>query len=143
MIMENTGKDVAVLLKNAKDGIIEDMKEKGIGAVLWDNSRAGFHFIPEVVCGDGGSATQRVVRVMGLYRYNGTLYIVEEDKAPVDFKDFYTPGVDVPPVVVTLTEDVASRDLGVPGEERGFTTLGTLEEWLAIADCYFEALNED
>ena len=55
---------------------------------------------------------------------------------------FYRPGVDVRPVVVTLSEAKAGELFGVPSEEKGFTTRGTLEEWVAVADCYFEALAE-
>ncbi len=140
--MENTTKATAVLLDDAKTQIMENMKEKGIGAILWDNSRAGFHFVPEILHKSEGKEKERVARVMGLFRYEGVLYLVEEDRAGVHFSDFYTEGVDVPPVVVTLSEDVASKDLGNPVKEKGYTTQGSLEEWLSIADCYFEALNE-
>lgn len=140
--MENTTKETALLLDRAKAQIVENMKEKGIGAILWDNSRAGFHFIPEILHKSETKDKERVARIMGLYHYDGVLYLVEEDRAPVHFSDFYTEGVDVPPVVVTLTEDVAVRDLGNPVKVKGYTTQGSLEEWLSIADCYFEALNE-
>ncbi|MDE7116821.1 MAG: hypothetical protein K2O56_10410, partial [Muribaculaceae bacterium] len=89
---------------------------------------------------DGGK--ERVARIMGLYVFKEIPYLVEEDRAPVDIAEFYTPGVDVPPVVVTLSEDVACKDLGDPEKVKGYTTQGTLEEWLVVADCYFEALNE-
>ena len=135
--MENTTKETALLLDRAKAQIVENMKEKGIGAILWDNSRAGFHFIPEILHKSETKDKERVASKMGLYHYD-----VEEDRAPVHFSDFYTEGVDVPPVVVTLTEDVAVRDLGDPAKVKGYTTQGSLEEWLSIADCYFEALNE-
>lgn len=140
--MENTKNDVAVLLDNAKTGIMENMKDKGIGAIIWDNSQAGFHFLPEILHHGEDGGKERTARITGLYRYNGILYLIEEDRSGVSLKDFYTPGVDVPPVVVTLTDDVASRELGDPEKEKGYTTQGTLEEWLVIADCYFEALNE-
>lgn len=55
----------------------------------------------------------------------------------------YTPDVDVPPVVVTLSEKKAEEVLGDPTERRGFTTEGTVEEWTVIADCYFETLAEE
>lgn len=140
--MENTMKEALGLLDQAKQKIIEDMQQKEIGAILWDNSSAGFHFIPEILHRSEKTGKERTVRVTGLYHADGRLYAVEEDRAPVHLTDFYTHGVDVPPVVVTLTDDVAARELGDPEEVKGYTLQGTLEEWLAIADCYFEALNE-
>lgn len=133
-------KDVEALIPQAKTKLIEDMKDRQIGAILWDNSTAGFHFIPEILLTDGEK--KHTIRVMGLYHYDGTLYAVEENKAPVHLTDFYTNGVEVPPTVVTLTEDVARDELGDPTKEPGYTTEGSPEEWLTIADCYFEALNE-
>ena len=56
--------------------------------------------------------------------------------------DFYDPDREVKPAVVTLTPDRAAKALGDPDREKGYTRQGTLEEWLAIADCYFEALAE-
>lgn len=132
--------EVTALINEGKSQIIEDMKERGYGAILWNNSTAGFHFIPEIVVTD--TDRSRTMRIMGLYHCDGVLYAIEEGKAPVHLTDFYTEGVEVPPVVVTLTEDMARTELGIPSESRGYTTQGTPEEWLAIADCYFEALNE-
>ena len=43
---------------------------------------------------------------------------------------------------MTLTPDMAQSQLGDPTEKNGYTDNATNEEWLAIADCYFEALNE-
>ena len=139
--MENTKETIAPMLKSAKEDMVADMKEREIGAIIWDNSRAGFHFLPEIAITDekGKNVTMRIT---GLYHFNGQLYAIEEDKAPVHLHDFFTQGVEVPPVVVTLSEDLARGELGDPTKEEGFTTAGTLEEWTAIADCYFEALNE-
>lgn len=131
------------LFAKAKQDLIDDMKERNIGAILWDNATAGFEQLPEVDLGGEESAEPDVSRVMGLYRYNGMLYLIEEDKAHVDFNDFYDEETEIKPSVVTLTETVARKDLGDPTEEKGYTTEGSLEEWLVIADCYFEALNLD
>lgn len=131
------------LLGKAQQDLIDDMKERNIGAILWDNSTAGFQFIPEINLAEDDAEMPDVTRIMGLYRYNDTLYLVEEDKAHVDFNEFYDEDTEVKPSVVTLTESVARGDLGDPTKEPGFTTEGSLEEWLTIADCYFEALNED
>lgn len=130
------------LFNKAKDRLLEDMKDKEIGAIIWDNASAGFHFIPEIVYTVPGSEETMTVRVTGLYRYEATLYLIIEDVADISISDFYNEGTEVAPVVVTLSESVAKKDLGDPAKEKGFTTQGTLEEWLAIADCYFEALNE-
>lgn len=139
--MENTQtQDVAALIANAKGKLADDMKERGIGAILWNISTAGFHFIPEILITDGSGS--KTVRIMGLYNYDEELYAIEEGTAPAHLTNFYTEGVEVPPVVVTLTEDLASEELGIPSASRGYTTEGSSEEWLAIADCYFEALNE-
>lgn len=43
---------------------------------------------------------------------------------------------------VFLTEDAAREQLGDPNAVKGYTTQGSAEEWAAIADCYFEALNQ-
>lgn len=139
--MENT-KDSAALLDQAKQKMIDDMEARGIGAILWSIPDAGFHFIPEIDHVSKRDGHKRVARVTGLYHYQGTLYAIEEDRAPVHFDQFYTPGVDVPPNVVTLTEDKAREALGDPEAVKGYTTQGSLEEWLVIADCYFEALAE-
>ena len=139
--MEHTYKNTTALLSKAKNQIAEDMEGKGFCAILWDNSRADFHYIPEVTV-NSHDGKNSVVRIMGLYLYDGELYLVEEDKAPVSMKDFYTEGVEVAPVVVTLTSDAARQSLGDPAVEKGYFTGGTLEEWLVVADCYFEALNE-
>ncbi len=140
--MENNTTTNGKLFSEAISRLVEDMEVRGIGAILWDNATAGFHYIPATTITDKKGET-KVIRVMGLYNYEGTLYLIEEDKAPVHLTEFYTDGVEVPPTVVTLTEDSARRHLGNPQKEDGFTTKASNEEWLAIADCYFEALAEE
>lgn len=136
--MKNT--DEKALLQKAKDQLAADLLQRGYGAVLWDLATAGFHFIPEIsLTTERGSQT---VRVTGVYAYDGHIYAIEEDKAGVNTDQFYTPGVDVPPVVVTLTTDKAAEVLGDPTKRPGFTTEGSTAEWLSIADAYFEALKE-
>lgn len=130
------------LLGKAKQDMMADMEAKEIGAILWDNSTAGFDYIPEIVLSDDDEENPEVSRVMGLYRFDGVLYLIEEDKAKVDFDAFYDKDTEVKPTVVTLTEVIAQKVLGDPRKEPGYTTDGTLEEWLGIADCYFEALDE-
>ncbi len=138
MIMKNT--DEKALLQKAKDQLAADLLQRGYGAVLWDLATAGFHFIPEIsLTTERGSQT---VRVTGVYAYDGHIYAIEEDKAGVNTDQFYTPGVDVPPVVVTLTPDKAAEVLGDPTKRPGFTSEGSTAEWLSIADAYFEALKE-
>lgn len=141
--MENNTNDNAAraLFSQAIARIADDMRDREIGAILWNNSTAGFHYIPEVTV-EGKNDRTEVLRVMGLYLYEDTLYLVEEGKAPVELTEFFTDGVEVPPVVVTLTEDSALRHLGDPEGRKGYTTEATNEEWLVIADCYFEALAE-
>lgn len=139
--METTAANSAKLFQQAIRRLTDDMQTREIAAILWDNATAGFHFIPETTLTDKDGKTQ-VIRVMGLYDYQGTLYLIEEGTAPVELTEFYTDGVDVPPTVVTLTADSATRYLGNPAKERGFTTRASDEEWLTIADCYFEALAE-
>lgn len=143
--MKNTTEnpqEVKKLFDKAKTQLLDDMKTREIGAIIWDNSRAGFHFIPEIEHVSSNGEKRRTARIMGLYNFKDTLYLIEEDRADIRMDDFYQEGVEVAPVVVTLTEDVAVKDLGDPTKEKGYTTQGSLEEWLAIADCYFEALNE-
>lgn len=130
------------LLGKAQQDLIADMKERNIGAILWDNATAGFQYIPEIDLAQDDAEEPDCSRIMGLYRYDDELYLIEEDKSKVDFNRFYNPDTEVKPSVVTLTESVARGDLGDPTKEPGYTTDGSLEEWLAIADCYFEALNE-
>lgn len=131
------------LFGKAKQDLIDDMKSRNIGAILWDNATADFEQIPEINLAEDDAEMPDTVRIMGLYRYDDTLYLIEEDKAKVDFNHFYNADSEVKPSVVTLTESVAVSDLGDPSKEEGYTTEGSLEEWLTIADCYFEALNLD
>ncbi len=138
--MNNTNTNA--LLDQAKGRMVDDMKGRQIGAIIWSLESAGFHYIPEIVVSDT-DGNPKTIRVTGLYRYDGKLYAIEEGAPHTDMEDFYRPGIDVPPVVVTLTEDKANELLGDPEDDAAYTTLGTLEEWVAIADCYFEALAED
>ena len=131
------------LFTNAKEALLDDMKQKGIGAILWDNATAGFHYIPEIVHRSDEKNKVRVARIEGIYRFSGQLYLIEEDRAPVSVSKLYDPDTEVKPTVVTLSEDSAMRTLGNPEKVKGYTQQGSLEEWLAIADCYYEALNED
>lgn len=137
--MTNTTPD---LLAKAKAQMAEDMKAREIGAIIWSIPDAGFHFIPEILVTDPRTNQTRTARITGIYRRHDDLYAIEEDSAGVSVDQFYRHGIDVPPVVVTLSESTASEQLGTPSEAKGYTTQGTLEEWVAIADCYFEALNE-
>lgn len=140
--MENT-QDTAMLLEKAKQQMAEDMKARGIGAIIWSIPAAGFHYIPEILVKDPKTGKERTVRVTGLYRFGEELYAIEEDEARVSVDQYYERGIEVPPVVVTLTESKADEQLGKPTPEKGYTPEGSLEEWLAIADCYFEALKEE
>ena len=141
-IENNTATASGKLFDQAISRLMEDMQVREIGAILWDNATAGFHYIPETTVTDK-KGEKKVIRVMGLYIFDNTLYLIEEGMAPVELTEFYTDGVEVPPTVVTLTEDSAMRHLGDPTKEKGFTTNASDEEWLAIADCYFEALAEE
>lgn len=141
--MENNDHSAHDLLAKAKDAIINDMTSRGIGAVIWNNASAGFHQIPEILHhSEKTPGKTRVARIMGLYHYEGVLYEIEEDRAPVKFDDFWNKDTEAEPTVVTLSEDIAVKDLGDPRDVKGYTVQGSLEEWVVIADCYFEALNE-
>ena len=142
--MENTPTPEAALFNQAKSDIIADMKGRGIGAVIWNNATAGFPYQPEILHHSLKDPSKtRVAEIMGIYRYEDTLYLIEENRAPVKFDDFWNRDTEAPPTVVTLSEDVARKDLGDPESVKGYTTQGSLEEWTAIADCYFRALNQD
>lgn len=132
----------ARLFTDARQELAADMKNRGIGMILWDLSTAGFHYIPEILHRSESKGTSRIARIEGLYLYDGEIYLIEEDRAPVSIDQFYNPDTEVPPTVVTLSEDAAVKTLGDPEAVKGYTQQGSLEEWLAIADCYFEALNE-
>lgn len=134
---------VADLFDKAKEELLLNMKQKGIGAIIWDNATAGFHYIPEILHRSDEKDKVRVARIMGLYNYKGTLYLIEENRASVNINKLYDPDTEVKPTVVTLSEDSAMRLLGDPDKVKGYTQQGSLEEWLTIADCYFEALNEE
>lgn len=131
------------LFGKAKQDLYADMQSRNIGAIIWDNSTAGFDYIPEINLAEDDAEMPDITRIMGLYAFEGVLYLIEEDKAKVDFNDFYDKNTEVRPSVVTLTPNVAEKDLGNPSKEPGYTSEGSLEEWLAIADCYFQALNEE
>ncbi|MBD5201406.1 MAG: hypothetical protein HDS70_04940 [Bacteroidales bacterium] len=134
---------VSQLFASAKKELLANMEQKGIGAIIWDNATAGFHYIPEIIHRSDDEKKVRVARIMGLYNYKGSLYLIEEDRAPVNINKLYDPDTEVKPTVVTLSEDSAVRTLGDPETVKGYTQQGSLEEWLTIADCYFEALNEE
>lgn len=130
------------LLNKAKADLAENMNERGIGAILWDNATTGFPYLPELEVGHDPEHPQ-TVRVMGIYNYKNTLYLIEEDKAGVNINNFYNHDTEVKPTIVTLTPDIADKEFGDPSSHHGFTSDGDLEEWLAIADCYFQALAEN
>lgn len=125
------------LLDKAKKDMIADMESRQIGAILWDNATAGFRYLPVATLASG-----KVVNISGLYHYADNLYLVEEDNPRADINNFYDRDSEVKPTVVCLSDSVATSDLGNPATEDGFTLGGTMEEWLAIADCYFQALAE-
>ncbi len=134
--------DTMKLIAQAKDKLAEDMRTRDIAAIIWNIGQAGFHFIPEVVVGQDKDGKDIVKRITGLYSYRNDLYAIEEGAKGTNISNYYTSGVDVPPVVVTLTKDMAEKKLGAPDNEPGYTRAGSGREWLTIADCYFEALNE-
>ena len=126
----------------AKEGLRENMAERGIAAIIWDVEEAGFHYIPEVELPDSTEEDPKVSRIIGLYSFEGKLYLILET-ADLNFDEFYNPDTEVRPTVVTLSADLAAKYLGDPKGREGFDPDGDLEEWLAVADCYFEALAEE
>ncbi len=140
--MENTNNNEAALLAKAKEQLGLDMEQRELGAIIWNLATAGFHYLPELTVTDKDGKPE-VVRVTGLRYADGTLYAIREGLEAADISNYYTPEVDVPPVVVTLTPSGARESLGNPEGKAGYYTVGTTQEWLAIADCYFEALNEE
>ena len=129
-------------LQRAIDELKANMAERGIAAIIWDVEEAGFHYIPEVSLPDSTEEDPKVARVSGLYSYGNNLYLILET-AGIDINEFYNPDSEVRPTVVTLSSDLAAKYLGDPKGKEGFDKDGDLEEWLAVADCYFEALAED
>lgn len=140
--MEKNKECTANLLEKAKAELIANMAERNIAAVIWDVEEAGFHYIPEIELEDSTPEDPKVARVSGLYAYADKLYLIVEGEADIDYNDFYDPNTEVRPTVVTLSRDLANKYLGNPAHEKGFTTEGDLEQWLAVTDCYFEALAE-
>lgn len=133
--MKNTKNDLHTALHQLAD----DMKVREIGAIIWNLPEAGFHYIPELEITDSRGES-RIVRVTGLYLFDNKVYAIEEDKPGVSIQHFYRHGIDMPPVVVTLSELKARELFGSPSDSRGLTAQGSLEQWTVIADCYFEAL---
>ncbi len=133
----NTPEAVEALLAQAKSNLMADMRNRDIAAIIWDNATAGFHYLPVATTAEG-----KVVNVSGLYAYGDDLYLIEEDCPKANIDHFYDQDSQVRPTVVTLTPSVAARDFGTPDAAEGFILTASLEEWLAIADCYFEALAE-
>lgn len=117
--------------------ISDSMAAKNIGAIIWDNSAAGFHYLPVATSESG-----QPVRVTGLYRYDDRLYLIDETNPRANIDLYYDRDTEVRPVVICLSPSVAPSDLGNPGKSSGFTTQASDEEWVVIADCYLEALNE-
>lgn len=140
--MEKNNAATADLLEKAKADLRANMSERGIAAILWDVEEAGFHYIPEVPLPDYTEEDPKVAKVSGLYAYEGELYLILET-SDLDFEEFYDPDTEVRPTVITLSTDLASKYLGDPRGKEGYELDGDLEEWLAVADCYFEALAEE
>lgn len=138
---QNNQEGAVDLLAKAKSDLAADMTHRGIGAIIWDNSTAGFKCLPELALPAGGEEPE-VVSVTGIYNYNGTLYLIEEGKSGVSVDSYYNHDTEVKPEVVSLSLDRAGEEFGDPADRKGFTTYGDLEEWLAIADCYYQALAE-
>lgn len=131
---------VEVLLEDAKKALAANMQQRGIGLIVWNLASSGFHYIPELtVASEKGT---EVVHVSGIYRDGTELYLLEEGKAPVSTADLYDPDSQVAPTVATLSEAAAAKRIGNPAEAKGLTPDATLNEWLVVADCYFEALAE-
>lgn len=129
------------LFARAKAALAADMKARGIGMILWDNAQTNFHYLPTVVERKGAKAD--VLPVMGLYLYDGSVWLIEDvDDTPVKIDDFYNPATEVRPVAVTLSLHDAAERIGNPAGRPGLADGGSLEEWMAIADCYFQALND-
>lgn len=132
------------MLAQAKQDMIADMKSREIGAILWDNATAGFPHLPEVLVHPADKPEENVtLSVMGLYHYADVLYLIAEGESGVDFNRYWDRDTEAAPTVVTLSETVADEEFGDPAGKKGFVTGGTLEEWLAIANCYFQALNQE
>lgn len=140
--MEKKTGATADLIGKAKQDLKANMQQRGIAAIIWDVEEAGFHFIPEVTLPDSTEEDPKVARVSGLYSYGDDLYLILET-ADLDFEEFYDPDTEVRPTVITLSSDLAAKYLGNPAGREGFDNEGDLEEWLAVADCYFEALAEE
>ena len=140
--MEKNSGATADLLGKAKSDLKKNMADRGIAAILWDVEEAGFHYIPEVSHPDSTEEDPKVARVTGLYSFEDDLYLILET-ADVNFEEFYNPDTEVRPTVITLSTDLASKYLGDPKDDQGYDPDGDLEEWLAVADCYFEALAEE
>ena len=141
--MEKRNASEGDLIAKAKGDLIKDMAQREIAAIIWDVEEAGFHFIPEIELEDSTPEDPKTARVNGLYSYADKLYLIVEGEADIDYNDFYDRDIEVKPVVVTLTRDLAAKYLGNPQHEKGFSLEGDLEQWLAVADCYFEAIAED
>lgn len=129
-------------LSKAKADLEANMAQRGIAAIIWDVEEAGFHYIPEVELPDSTEEDPKVAKVSGIYSYENELYLILET-AGIDMKEFYDPDTEVRPTVVTLSRDLAAKYLGDPKGDQGYDPDGDLEEWLAVADCYFEALEEE
>lgn len=140
--MKNTTQGATSLIDGARQQLIEDMKSRGFCAIIWDLRTIGFHYIPEIVLGTNREGDDIVKRIGGLYAYNGKLYAIEEGAPGSETKNYYNPATEVAPTVVTLTESVAAENLQNPEESKFYTLSGSDQEWLVIADSYFEALNQ-
>ncbi|MCM1005404.1 MAG: hypothetical protein NC402_03810 [Prevotella sp.] len=131
--------EAKALFEQAKEDLLLDMKARDIGAILWDNEQCGFHFPPEVtVTNSDGKSDAWTIH--GMYRVDETLYLIGPG-APIGVENYYKRGVQTKPCAVTLTEDQATRTIGIPNEGRGYTTQGSVQQWLTCTDCYFKALD--
>ena len=137
--MTTTQKNSTHFEKARKD-LAADMNARGIGAILWDLATAGFHYLP-VVTPENAIPGKDNIAVGGMYLYGGKVYLINEALSPVSIDNLYNRDTEVKPNVVTMGADEAVRLFGNPKGQKAFTTAGDLEEWLTVADCYYEALN--
>lgn len=134
--------NIPLNLEQTKSKLVENMNAHQIAAIIWNPEDTRFQPIPEIVTSNNNGNPESV-RITGMYCYDGKLYAIVEGADKTDMEYFYRPGIDVPPQVVTLTEDKAHELFGNPAGKEGFTTAGTLVEWALIAVCYVDAITED
>ena len=108
-------------MAKAKSRLADDMRQREIGAIIWNIAEAGFHYIPEIKLDDPCGGKPRTVRVTGLYLYKGRLVRYGRRCRRFQCAELLYSRSGCAPGSGHSDPSVAGETLGTPSEEHGYT----------------------